>query len=514
MVAVGLSVDIAPSAEDLRKSYDEVKYRNLPMPCTHIARLAAIGALRGLSPADPVCCRVLELGCADGGNLLPMAVRFPHSRFLGIDLSPVQIENGRRAVTDLSVENLELRTADILELKSEQLERYDFIIAHGVFSWVSPSVRERILSICRDHLSENGLAYVSYNTYPGWYAKQVVLDLLRFHTRQESDPRAKAQAAFALLSQVSASGHGLKVPLVTQVQQLLSDMQGMNDPVSYLVHEYLIDENTAFHFREFCRLAEVYGLRYVDDALPASVSLRRLPPAVGQWVSETTSDYSEQQQYVDLFGNVAFRRSLLCHDHLQPRHEVTVDSVLQLFVSATSNRRESEDGVVRFQTDSGRTFSVEHPGLQAVLESLVDSRPASMSMRRFRDQLGCDMRGRDADASLESLLQSGAIELTAHPFQSTRVVTARPYATRLARYESATGFATSAAHRPVSLTNDVFARNLLQLLDGTRTVPELVKLLQGRLSSDTAASESDWEKLVREHLSRLADFGLLVAPEE
>ena len=52
-----------------------------------------MGKLFGLNTAAPTQCRVLELGCAAGLNLIAMAALLPESTFVGIDLSPVQIEH-------------------------------------------------------------------------------------------------------------------------------------------------------------------------------------------------------------------------------------------------------------------------------------------------------------------------------------------------------------------------------------------------------------------------------------
>ena len=189
-----------PSSAALRKSYDTVPYRNLPKPFTHISRISAIAAWRGLTPAPPRSCRVLELGCADGGNLLPMAADYPGSQFVGIDLSPVQVDMGRQAIRDLSLDNFELRTGDILDLGADDLERFDYIIVDGVFSWVPSAVQERILAICRDHLEETGIAFVSYNTYPGWHMMGMLREMMLYHIRDTADPTARMAQARELLA--------------------------------------------------------------------------------------------------------------------------------------------------------------------------------------------------------------------------------------------------------------------------------------------------------------------------
>jgi cyclopropane fatty-acyl-phospholipid synthase-like methyltransferase len=67
--------------------YDVVRYPGHAFPQTHPDRLAALAVLFGLDAPPPAGCRLLEIGCGDGGNLLPMAVGLPHATVVGFDTS-------------------------------------------------------------------------------------------------------------------------------------------------------------------------------------------------------------------------------------------------------------------------------------------------------------------------------------------------------------------------------------------------------------------------------------------
>src|SRR5215831_9257249 len=108
-----------------------------------------------MNPAPLDRCRVLELGCGDGGNLIPMAYRLPGSEFVGLDRGERGIEAGRAMARAARVSNIDLRCLDILDTGSE-LGKFDYIIAHGVYSWVPELVQERLLAICRTHLNPQG----------------------------------------------------------------------------------------------------------------------------------------------------------------------------------------------------------------------------------------------------------------------------------------------------------------------------------------------------------------------
>src|SRR5262249_50413347 len=149
---------------------------------THPDCLAAVAALLGLRPAPPDRCRVLELGCTDGGNLIAMALTLPESRFVGVDLSPRQVADGQAVVRDLGLTHVELRALSIRDV-ADSFGQFDYILCHGVSPWVPAEVRDKILSVCKRNLAPRGVAYVSYNTYPGWHLWTPLRDLARFHTR-------------------------------------------------------------------------------------------------------------------------------------------------------------------------------------------------------------------------------------------------------------------------------------------------------------------------------------------
>src|SRR5262249_30408638 len=160
--------------------YDEVPYSSKPFPQTHPDNLATVATLFGMTPPPVERCRVLELGCAAGGNLLPLAAALPGSRFVGIDLSRRQIDDGRPGREALGLRNFRLRHRSILDVGAD-FGQFDYILCHGVYSWVPAPVQDKILEVCAGHLAPNGVAYVSYNTYPGWHIPGAVRAMMRYH---------------------------------------------------------------------------------------------------------------------------------------------------------------------------------------------------------------------------------------------------------------------------------------------------------------------------------------------
>lgn len=184
-------------------AYDEFPYESKPFEGSHPNRPAAVGGLYGMRTAPPDRCRVLELGCASGGNLLPMAAYLPGSEFVGVDLSAVQIEAAQRAAAMAWLANVRFHAASIADITPD-FGRFDYVVAHGVYSWVPPLVRDKLLAVCAANLAPEGIAYVSYNTYPGWHLRGMVRDMLRYRSDRLQTAREKVVQARALWTSCGA----------------------------------------------------------------------------------------------------------------------------------------------------------------------------------------------------------------------------------------------------------------------------------------------------------------------
>ena len=197
-MAVDLSVD------QVRAEYDEVPYDSHAFPQSAPEQLAAIAYLFGLDSPDVSSARVLEIGCSTGGNLIPFAARHPQAHVVGIDLSQVQIDEGRRRVQALGLRNLELLQGDIAAMDLTELGQFDFIVSHGVYSWVPETVQDAILAAFQRLLAPEGVAYLSYNTYPGWKAKEIVRDAMLMRGAVGGTPTERLGYARGMISFLGA----------------------------------------------------------------------------------------------------------------------------------------------------------------------------------------------------------------------------------------------------------------------------------------------------------------------
>src|SRR5437899_4207538 len=369
----------------LLDSYEELPYPNFSFPHTYPERLATIGLLFGLAAPPVDRCRVLELGCAAGGNLIPMAVTLPHSEFVGIDFSATAINRGVADVAALALTNIRLFPMDIREF-GDAFGTFDYIIAHGVYSWVPEDVRESMLAICAQHLAPNGIAYVSYNTFPGWHARGAVRDAMRYHTRQFTDARTKVQQARAMLDFLAQSLDGTSSPYSGM---LLAEAQGIRQqPDAYIYHDHLEQVNEPVYFHEFVAHAARHGLRYLAEAEFGTMLGGELSPQVGQMLAKIAPDLLRREQFLDFLRNQTFRRTLLTHDSATLTRKVSPERIFGLRVSTYAqpvnpSPDEASSAPETFRTTMGGALTTGVSLTKAAMMVLVQHSPKAIGFEEL-----------------------------------------------------------------------------------------------------------------------------------
>ena len=302
--------------------YDQVAYRTFPRRQTHPDRLAAIARLFGMKSAPVAACRVLEIGCGNGANLIPLAYYLPQSRFTGIDLAASPITAARAMAGELGLQNIDLRVADLRDLGAEEGE-FDYIFAHGLYSWIPADVRDRLLAVCRERLAPQGVAFVSYNVYPGRYPRQMIREILLYHTRTLDDPAKRIARARRLLEQLD---HPEARSLLEQSDDSLfhDDLAPVNDPV---------------WFREFAAHAQRHGLQFLGEADSHHTFDQAMARAEGEAV-----DAIEREQYVDFLKLRPFRQTLLCRAEIALDRAIGAARMDEFLFSENKRARRIRDG--------------------------------------------------------------------------------------------------------------------------------------------------------------------------
>ena len=475
----------------VQNTYDRVPYKSYPFPQTHPDRLATIATLLGMQSPTVESARVLELGCASGGNLLPLAQQFPGSRCLGIDASARQIADGQKLLEASGLTNVELRFQDILQFP-EVAEQFDFIICHGVYSWVPDPVQQKILSICSKSLAPNGVAYVSYNTYPGWHMRGMIRDIMRYRAQRFEAPDEKLSQARGLLTFLTNSVKSENNPYGMMLRNELESIGRSDD--SYLLHEHLEDINEPVYFHEFAERIERAGLQYLGEADFGVMSVENFPEHIQGMLQTVSGDTVELEQYMDFLRNRAFRQTLLCHKDIQVERTPSPRSLLKLRVASsgqadgTSLELHSRDQTVFRRRNA--TLRTVDPVVRAAMLHLRQSWPASVPFNELSSiarsmaaghpvAVEADLMSAPSEQLASTLLRcfsTSMVDLhtTGRPFVNE--VTERPVASILARAQSQhTSQVTNLLHEKVSL--DDFQCQVLRACDGTRNREELIQTI-------------------------------------
>lgn len=371
-------------------------------PLSHPAKTGALARLFALQSPDPSCCRVLEIACGSGGNLLPMAALYPEASLVGIDASPLRVEEGLERIFSLGLRNVELRCGPLNQV-DESWGTFDYIIAHGVYSWVDEPTQERLLEIASRNLSPAGIAYVGYNTYPGWGMRGMLREMIRYHAAPFSEPAQKVAQARALVAFLAESVPAENNPWGLFLRQEHGLLSGISD--SLLGWEHLQAENRPCFFSEFAGRAAQHGLSYLGEADFSAMVIGNFPPRIAEALGRIGPDLTRQEQYMDFLRNRAFRQSLLVHAQSPIDRNIGADRLSGLFIaSPCSPGIQGPEGSLEFRHPNGLSFVTRHePSLEA-FRSLAEAFPSFLPVEPL-------LRDPAVGADLLRVLASGMAEL-------------------------------------------------------------------------------------------------------
>jgi methyltransferase-like protein/protein-L-isoaspartate O-methyltransferase len=495
-------------------SYDSVPYPSLAFLQTHPDRLAVLGTLFGMNPTQVEHCRVLEIACGDGSNLIPMAYVLPGSEFVGIDLAGKPIEAGQRMIKRASLTNIRMEQMDLMELGAEFGE-FDYIIAHGVYAWVPQPVQAKILAICKANLSANGVAFVSYNTNPAGHIRQILRKMMHYHERRTTGSENRVTAAKQFFDSI-LKATGADSSWKALLQNELKLMFNRDERVVY--HDDLSESFSPVTFSDFVERAARCGLQYLSEALLNEVLEPELSvDALAALNQLAGGDLIAYQQYFDFARCRRFRQTLLCHTEVPLRSDGVLERAEGLLVASPMRASaEQTDGAVEFTNGRGPgNIKTNNPVVIAVLRRLEQVWPRG---EKFEDLVSnvlplvpeaqrTEVSNNLAHTVLK-LSASKLADLRTYQLPLAELVSKKPVASLLARLMAQEGtLVTTLLHTHINI-EDEQGRKFLQLLDGTRDRQALADTL-GADPPDTSR-----ETILRQIDGNLINFcriGLLVS---
>ncbi len=450
-------------------TYDALPYEDYAHPEAHPDHLAAVAWMFGHPAVPPGRARVLEIGCATGGHLLPMAEALPEATWVGVDLSPAQIAAASATRDALGLHNVALHALSFTDL-DDRFRGFDYVICHGVFSWVPEALQGALLAAVRRCLGPEGVAFVSFNAQPGWCVGERVRDFLRMHGGAELAPAVRverARVALGLLCAAEVAGGSA----VSQALRAEARRARDADP-SYLFHEYLEADNHPMYLREFVAAAEAAGLRHLGDARLPRNSLAALSAA----------DPLGLEQTADFLQGRRFRAALLVGEERPPARmpDPAVCAALRWSTgfalaadadAASLGRREGLDF-----WDGARTVTLSEPLAKCALVVLAEAEGSPVLLGEVCDavaeRLGAPgLRGQGAwfaeQIGLVGMALEGVVVPHAMGPRYVRAAGLRPVAAGYARWQAARG-AVVTTRRHTQVTLDGFCRDVIGLLDGSR----------------------------------------------
>jgi methyltransferase-like protein/ubiquinone/menaquinone biosynthesis C-methylase UbiE len=518
-------------------SYDLVPYESFPYPQSHLDRLATMATLFGVEPPPIKTARVLELACASGGNIIPMACNFPQASFVGVDLSQRQLGQGRSLIEELRLRNINLHHMDLMNI-TRDFGQFDYIIAHGLFSWVPTSCQEKILEICSQNLSDNGVAYVSYNTYPGWHFRGMIRDMMIYHAGHLPKPEERSAQARALLDFLAkavpqtGNAYGIMLRAELDLVRQVSD--------SYLLHDFLEEANDPIYFHNFVERAARWGLQYLADADFSTMLTSNFPGQVGDTLRRISSEIVRTEQYMDFLRNRLFRQTLLVKQNVAINRNLDYRSVLPFLISSPATPKNpkldvNSNSPETFVLPNGIEIASPQPLGKSALHILSQKWPLSVpfndlysqSLARIsplsiEDKETHERQKQRLAADLLTAYAANAVVFRLEQSAFVTTVSERPRCSELLRIQ---------ARRKESLTNqlherlaiDAFGQQLVQLLNGERDENALLDELQSLVRNGALVVQKDGKNVadsselrdmltvaLRNSLLNMARFGLLV----
>ncbi|RYX97218.1 MAG: methyltransferase domain-containing protein [Comamonadaceae bacterium] len=511
----------AASGRAEEQAYDDAPYESNAFGQSHPARIAAIAHLLGLDPPPVETARVLELGCASGGNLIPLALHFARAHFTGVDISGRQIASGAQRAARLGLKNIELRHAGIESLTAAD-GKFDYIICHGVYSWVPEPVRDALLRVCGENLADGGIAFVSYNTLPGWHFVQPVRDLMLYWTQDIVDPAEKSRVAREVLGSVKDIAAEPAGNIYRKEADTLRPAGA-----SYVLHDHLELHNAPCYLKDFVAHAERHALAYLGDAaftLPGL--LESTPLLTGLAEKYAAGDIVRAEQLLDFLRNRRFRETLLVRKAMQPliRRSSALERLDGLHFRLVETLHKDPPIAAHMAALWCHPETAIYRTRSSAFKAQSASASKALAWLAGRGSAGATFTLRDLTiaaglaAETETDMTDGKRHLAALVWELLGSTTLRAYACAIraptpGRLPMASALALADAALGAASTSNVFhehvklgdiQRRLLQLLDGKSTPAQLVAGMQEQHGSEKRFSavqlESELESFAENHL--------------
>lgn len=485
---------------EIARAYDRTPYPDYAFWATHPDHLGMFGRLFGVPAAPSERCRVLEIGCAVGGNILPMAATLSGSQFIGVDLSGVQIARAVETASAIDLDNITFIHGDFREV-SARGGPFDYIICHGVFAWVDGATQAALLAFIHERLAPNGVAFVSYNTYPGHHMVDMVRKVLAVHTANAPDLVTKNEQAIAVMRFLHRMSKKVEGDWRTGFFE--REIRQMQDAgLDLLEHDYCALQSQPLYFRDFVKSCDGAGLAYLADSSPWGMYLDNQSPEIVETL-RPLGDLVMQGQYLDFLQHTRYRETLICQATAPLTRDVPAGRVQQFHIGHALAAEPLLDGLreslpVQVVVARRPPLTVSSPIIRLALHRLWHHGRWLPTFDQLADEVAQDLDSHGIDSVDRATLRErlSAQLLRAFFANAVRFSTRCPPVAQSLPERPATGAYQrfmAREKRPgiTTLTHEVFEATplmhaLLPHLDGTRSLADLEALCPEPLAASLA----------------------------
>lgn len=488
--------------QSLKESYDKFPYKSYPFAKSTPLHLRTLGAFFGMNPPEIKTAKVLEIGCASGGNIIPLAVQYPDAHFLGIELSDIQASAGNDFIKKLGLTNISIMNCSLTEV-DESFGKYDYIIAHGVYSWVTDDVREKILQICNENLSPSGIAYISYNTLPGWNTLSSIREMALYHAKNFILPEEQINQAKMLLNFISESIKDSETSYAKLMMESVDMLK--NKPDYYIAHDFLGIYNKAFYLSDFVDQVKSNSLQYLSDADISNMYLPNYSDGIAEKLGEI-NELVRMEQYLDFTINRTFRCSLICHDDVTINREIGPGNMVKFYLMqiVASEKTIKDEDLTKSNIESifylgynqTNTVSTTDNVFKAMLYSFKEAAGfisfdslLALIVSKLPNQESANLKLM-LEGFLLNLFMRGTLKLSTDPVNLNTSSSALPKAWSYAVNQcklSDESIVTNLYHQTVSLS--LFETYMIRYIDGTRSKEQVIeKILEHVKRGDLEAN--------------------------
>ena len=274
-------------------------------------------ALLGVDPIKPVVSAgakenrnltYCELGSGQGMSLNFMAARDPGGTYIGIDYNPAQVKNARNFAEAANLSNVTFIEESFENLDDLDVPDLDIVVLHGIWSWISKDMRDKIVQFLRKRLKPGGLCYNSYNCTVGRSVELPMRRLLIAAEKANPDSGANSVSnAIDIVKEISEGGAGY-FSKNTSVKTRLDGFSSENP--AYLIHEYLNEDWHPFFFHEVAGDLNEAKLDYVGQIHMARNIPNLALPAEAQPQLSRFKETADRELLKDIWSNSSFRQDI------------------------------------------------------------------------------------------------------------------------------------------------------------------------------------------------------------